>query len=87
MRAAAPGPRWKTTRWNGRTGPTYNPASPKLLVRMRSARSRSRSTSATSRVSSRRNRGDSSSRVPFSAIRQWPPNTTSVVDSWTPQDA
>ena len=31
--------------------------------------------------SSRRKRGDSARSVPFSAIRQWPPKTTSVVDS------
>ena len=30
---------------------------------------------------------DSASSVPFSAIRQWPPKTTSVVDSPTPQEA
>ena len=39
-----------------------------------------------SRVS-RWKRGDSARSEPFSAIRQWPPKTTSVVDSQTPQEA
>ena len=43
--------------------------------------------SATSSCSSRWNRFDSASRLPFSAIRQCPPKTTSVVDSSTPHEA
>ena len=45
------------------------------------------STSAVSSTSSRWKRRDSARSTPFSAIRQWPPNTTSVVDSQTPQEA
>ncbi len=59
----------------------------------RSVRSRATSTSRVIQYDSRRTgwpsptRGDSASRAPFSAIRQWPPKTTSVVDSDGPQPA
>ena len=55
-----------------------------VVCRARSTRSRSMSTSATIRSPSRRKRSPSASKLPFSAISKWPPNTRSVVDSWTP---
>ena len=65
----------------------------KLVMTRRSARSLATSTSWVIRYESRRTgwpsptRGDSASRRPFSAIRQWPPKTTSVVDSDGPAPA
>ncbi len=70
------------------TGP-----SSKLVVTRRSVSSLATSTSRVIQYESRRigwpspTRGDSASSRPFSAIRQWPPKTRSVVDSDGPQPA
>ena len=57
------------------------------VVTTRSRVSRSRSTSATVTCPPGRNRGDSASTAPFSATRQCPPNTRSVLDSPGPAPA
>ena len=65
----------------------------KLVMARRSVTSLATSTSWVIMYESRRTgppsptRGDSARRRPFSAIRQWPPKTTSVVDSDGPAPA
>jgi hypothetical protein len=56
-------------------------------IRMRSWRSRSRSTSATAMASVRGKRSLSASTAPFSHTMHWPSHATSVVDSPVPAAA
>ena len=58
----------------------------KELSERRAASSRSKSTSAKMRVLSLQNRSPSAAGLPLSAMREWPPNTVSVVDSCTPAE-